>query len=348
MDQDLFDREDDTALDAKIAAILAEPVDLLSDRKKVLDEVIADLENPALQITSSGIPHTMETNYRDIFLTPGEDVMPLDEILQDSEAQGEARTFDLEGSTAEATIHTSSDSAAGGSFSAEGLAAGAAILAGAGAAIAAKLSSKNAAEPMEKLWHYSLDGQQQGPYSESDLREQLRSGQLSSQGYVWREGLSEWISVGEAGLLGQPQQAVQQPSPDQSPAIQPTGEQTWLYIDANHQQVGPITQSQLKALLTANTIRPDCLVWTEGMAEWQSAAAVGLAVVAVTQQDNVRCPGCGKELAPGSKFCGGCGTKIGAAAPSSQVAAPSQSNCPRCQAELKPNARFCGKCGHQL
>lgn len=345
MDQDLPQR-DDTVLDAKIAAILAEPVDLLSDRKKVLDDVIADLENPALQITSSGIPDTIETNYRDIFLTPGEDVKPLSEILQDCEAQGEAKTFDLEGSTAEATIHTSTDNAIGGSLSAGGLAAGAAILAGVGAVIAAKLSSKKAEEPAQKQWHYSLDGQQHGPYSENDLREQLQSGQLSLQGYVWCEGLSDWISVSEAGLLEQ-QPQVAQPSLVQPPASQPPAEQTWLYLDGNHQQVGPITYSQLQALLTANTIRPDCLVWTEGMAEWQSAAAAGLATSMVTTRDNISCPGCGKQLAPGSKFCGGCGTKIGAVA-SSPTAAPSQTNCSRCQAVLKPNARFCGKCGHQL
>ena len=345
MDQDLFER-DDTVLDAKIAAILAEPVDLLSDRKKVLDDVIDDLENPALQITSSGIPDTIETNYRDIFLTPGEDVKPLSEILLDSEAQGEARTFDLEGSTAEATIHTSSESAIGGSFSAGGLAAGAAILAGAGAVIAAKLSSKKAEELAQKQWHYSLNRQQHGPYSESDLHDQLQSGQLSPQGYVWREGLSDWISVREAGLLEQAPHAGQ-PSPVQEPATQPNEERVWLYLDGNHQQIGPIAQSQLQELLTANTIRPDCLVWTEGMTEWQSAAAVGLATASLLQQDNLSCPGCGKQLAPGSKFCGGCGTKIGTVA-SSLTAAPSQNNCPRCQAVLKPNARFCGKCGHQL
>ena len=342
------------AIDAQIAALLAEPVDLLADSKKALDDFVDDMENPALQITSSGMPDTLEVNYRDIFLTPGDDVKTFAEILHEIDTAAAEQPLDedksfagsaLEGSCARGEALSTSDGL--GSLTGGGLAAGAGVLVGAGAALAAKLGAKKTTEMAQTLWHYAAeDGAQLGPLPESDLLARLRSGQISPRAYVWREGLTDWISLSEAGLLQEPPQAAQS-SPIQVPASQATGEQAWLYLDANHQQVGPVSQSQLQALLAANHIGRDCLVWTEGMAEWKSAVAVGLAHGAVTQQDNPQCPGCGKTLAPGSKFCGGCGMKMGAAAPSS-AAAPMQANCPRCQAALKPNARFCAKCGHQL
>ena len=343
------------AIDAQIAALLAEPVDLLADSKKALDDFVDDMENPALQITSSGMPDTLEVNYRDIFLTPGDDVKTFAEILHEIDTAAAEQPLDedksfagsaLEGSFARGDALSTSDGL--GSLTGGGLAAGAGVLVGAGAALAAKLGAKKTTEMAQTLWHYAAeDGAQLGPLPESDLLARLRSGQISPRAYVWREGLTDWISLSEAGLLQEPQQAVQQHSSPQPPVSMSNEEPLWLYLDANHQQVGPVSQSQLQALLAANHIGRDCLVWTEGMAEWKSAVAVGLAHGAVTQQDNPQCPGCGKTLAPGSKFCGGCGMKMGAAAPSS-AAAPMQANCPRCQAALKPNARFCAKCGHQL
>ena len=47
----------------------------------------------------------------------------------------------------------------------------------------------------------------------------------------------------------------------------------WFYA-ANGQQQGPFPDSQLRALIANGTVRPDTLVWTEGMAGWQKAAEV--------------------------------------------------------------------------
>lgn len=54
----------------------------------------------------------------------------------------------------------------------------------------------------------------------------------------------------------------------------------------------------------------------------------------------MNCPKCGKELKPGVKFCGGCGTKIDA--PAAGI------KCPKCGKELKPGVKFCGGCGTKL
>jgi len=34
--------------------------------------------------------------------------------------------------------------------------------------------------------------ERRGPYNEEDVREWLRSGQVSGSGLVWREGLADW------------------------------------------------------------------------------------------------------------------------------------------------------------
>ena len=46
---------------------------------------------------------------------------------------------------------------------------------------------------------------------------------------------------------------------------------SWFYA-SNGQQQGPFPEAQLRDLITRGTVRPDTLVWTEGMAGWQGPA----------------------------------------------------------------------------
>ena len=48
------------------------------------------------------------------------------------------------------------------------------------------------------------------------------------------------------------------------------------------------------------------------------------------------CPKCQAPAAPGTKFCGNCGSPLGPA------------TCPQCQAPAAPGAKFCGNCGTKL
>lgn len=50
-----------------------------------------------------------------------------------------------------------------------------------------------------------------------------------------------------------------------------------------------------------------------------------------------KCPGCGFEVAEGSKFCDECGTPI-----------PHTKECPKCHTQLKPTAKFCSGCGYSF
>ncbi|MGH9821540.1 MAG: SPFH domain-containing protein, partial [Pyrinomonadaceae bacterium] len=75
----------------------------------------------------------------------------------------------------------------------------------------------------------------------------------------------------------------------------------------------------------------------------------------------VACPACGKQNAPGAKFCADCGGKMeiaqvpcvkcganlreGAKFCSECGATQEKAKCPNCQAELAPGAKFCPGCG---
>src|ERR1041385_5392492 len=42
------------------------------------------------------------------------------------------------------------------------------------------------------MFYYSLNGQQQGPVSEDQLRQMVATGTLTPDTLVWREGMAEW------------------------------------------------------------------------------------------------------------------------------------------------------------
>lgn len=48
---------------------------------------------------------------------------------------------------------------------------------------------------------------------------------------------------------------------------------SWYYAEAG-QQKGPVTDAEFDGLIQSGTIRPDTLVWREGMAAWQKLSAV--------------------------------------------------------------------------
>ena len=48
---------------------------------------------------------------------------------------------------------------------------------------------------------------------------------------------------------------------------------SWFYA-SNGQQQGPFPEAQLRDLITRGTVRPDTLVWSEGMSGWQRAGEI--------------------------------------------------------------------------
>ena len=76
---------------------------------------------------------------------------------------------------------------------------------------------------MEQLWYYAKKGStdRQGPVNQSEIEELLRTGSISSQDLVWREGMSNWQEIQTisefAGMVSVQSSA---PPPASSPAIQ--------------------------------------------------------------------------------------------------------------------------------
>jgi heme/copper-type cytochrome/quinol oxidase subunit 2 len=50
-------------------------------------------------------------------------------------------------------------------------------------------------------------------------------------------------------------------------------DRSWFYADRGQQQ-GPFPEAQFRSLVANGTVRPDTLVWTEGMASWQRAGEI--------------------------------------------------------------------------
>ncbi len=50
----------------------------------------------------------------------------------------------------------------------------------------------------EPVWYVAIEGgEQQGPYTTDQMREYLKSGNITTETYVWREGLEDWKLAGE-------------------------------------------------------------------------------------------------------------------------------------------------------
>ena len=87
----------------------------------------------------------------------------------------------------------------------------------------------------------------------------------------------------------------------------------WFY-DANGQQAGPVSDSQLADLARTGAVTPQTLVWRHGMAQWQPYAAVAPAnTPATTDAGATLCIECGQafpvtEMVADDKafVCAGC------------------------------------------
>jgi uncharacterized RDD family membrane protein YckC len=90
----------------------------------------------------------------------------------------------------------------------------------------------------------------------------------------------------------------------------------WYYTD-NGQQVGPVPDAELDNLVKAGKIKPDTLLWRDGMAEWQPYAQVKSSIATTpaggSVAGGVECVECKKVFPMGEVIayenlwvCGGC------------------------------------------
>ena len=92
---------------------------------------------------------------------------------------------------------------------------------------AASEAHLEAGTPPGATWHFNIGGEQQGPVSTMELRGLISQGKLHDNDYVWKEGMSDWLTVSQVPEL--------RPAPVQMPA---SVVQTPLHDDGIHHTSG--------------------------------------------------------------------------------------------------------------
>lgn len=120
--------------------------------------------------------------------------------------------------------------------------------------------------PPVKDIYVAVDGQQRGPLSTDDLKELIRSGSVTGDTPVWKQGMAAWQPIGGHPDYA-PLIAAAQPTPPPVPAAPA------YYVLVGGQQQGPFTLEQITAMAASGQVSGTTLVWQSGMVEWQPAAS---------------------------------------------------------------------------
>lgn len=67
-------------------------------------------------------------------------------------------------------------------------------------------------------WYYSEQGQQKGPVSESELQSLVSNGTVQPSDLIWREGMTDWLPVGQVPEISGSAPAAAPPAAPVSPA----------------------------------------------------------------------------------------------------------------------------------
>jgi tetratricopeptide (TPR) repeat protein len=122
-------------------------------------------------------------------------------------------------------------------------------------------------------WYYARNKQKFGPLTETQLKELVRSGELSATDMVWKQGMAKWMQVSQVeGLIeASPQQAAGSSVPPPLPPPVPVA--VWYYVK-DGQRAGPVTDAHLKQLADSGAVARSDMVWKHGMATWTQAGLV--------------------------------------------------------------------------
>lgn len=86
-------------------------------------------------------------------------------------------------------------------------------------------------------WMISFNGQQSGPFDDATLRAMLASGQIPSQAFVWKAGMSDWVPAASVFPPAAPSVPAGMPAPPQ-----PRGSAVPLGIASTQAYVQPYGQ----------------------------------------------------------------------------------------------------------
>ncbi len=72
----------------------------------------------------------------------------------------------------------------------------------------------------------------------------------------------------------------------------------WYYVE-NGEQIGPVNDGNLNRLLKEQTIKPETLVWRDGMEKWVPYKQMTIGAEAVAAPSATVCSECGRSFQPG-------------------------------------------------
>jgi len=226
-------------------------------------------------------------------------------------------------------------------------------------------SATPAAKPPETiLWYYAVDQTQHGPVNEERLRQLFQNGTLTMDTLLWTPALTTWQPARD---IAPPDAlpAAPPPLPATAPPLPETPSPVNWYYARQNQQHGPVSETELRRLLSTGTLPPETLVWHAALPAWQDAVRAGVAPA-----PPVAAP------VPTAWYYSWQGGQMGpvgeeelrrllatGAIPSTTlvwraalpgwldavtagvIATPSKGFCGKCGTPIKPGVRFCGKCG---
>lgn len=101
-------------------------------------------------------------------------------------------------------------------------------------AIASQLGGGAPAQQEEPQWHVAIDGEQRGPYTDQQIRDMLKNGNIDEETYLWRDGFEDWRTLKEVPEFQSESPSFQSPMPAQE---QPPVEQSPYGMPAHEEQL---------------------------------------------------------------------------------------------------------------
>jgi len=123
------------------------------------------------------------------------------------------------------------------------------------------------------MYNVMINGQSMGPYDMNVMQQMSRTGQLTSQTQVWKQGMTNWAAAGAlqelSGLFppAQPVQATPPPQPVAPPVTQ-------YNVAINGQTTGPYDLKTLAQMSREGQFTSESQVWKQGMSGWVAASTV--------------------------------------------------------------------------
>ena len=103
-------------------------------------------------------------------------------------------------------------------------------------------------------WYYVTGSEKVGPLSQEQFDELVNDGTISLETLVWHKGLSDWLSLDQAG-----------------PVVE--AKNKWYY-SVDDEKIGPLAQQQFDLAVADGVISGETLVWRKGLADWQPFSEV--------------------------------------------------------------------------